>query len=53
MSRALISMGKKDLSELIEEQGRAELTALAMTKNFQMDRYDILEALTNNGVSHI
>ena len=27
--------------------------ALAMTKNFQMDRYDILEALTNNGVSHI
>ena len=26
VSRALISMGKKDLSELIEEQGQAELT---------------------------
>ena len=26
--------------------------ALAMTKQFQMDRYDILEALTNNGTSH-
>ena len=27
--------------------------ALAMTKQFQMDRYDILEALTNNGTSHL
>ncbi len=26
--------------------------ALAETKEFQMERYDILEALTNNGVSH-
>ena len=25
--------------------------ALAETKEFQMERYDILEALTNNGIS--
>ncbi len=27
--------------------------ALAMTKQFQMDRYDMLEALTSNNISHI
>ena len=27
--------------------------ALAMTKQFQMDRYDVLEALTNNNVSKV
>ena len=26
--------------------------ALTMTKQFQMERYDILEALTNNSISH-
>ena len=44
VSRALISMGKKDLSELIEEQGRAELTCQFCDQVYQFSREE-LEAL--------
>ena len=44
VSRALISMGKKDLSELIEEQGQAELTCQFCDQVYQFSREE-LEAL--------
>ena len=55
-------MGYAAVSALLEEEGNHIIAirdgrvvaldmeeALAMTKTFQMDRYQVLEALTNNG----
>ena len=44
VSRALISMGRKDLTELIREQGRAELTCQFCDQVYQFSREE-LEAL--------
>ncbi|SBV98900.1 33 kDa chaperonin [uncultured Eubacteriales bacterium] len=44
VTRALISLGKKELSELIEEQGRAELTCQFCDKVYEYDKEE-LEAL--------
>lgn len=44
VTRALISLGKKELAELIEEQGRAELTCQFCDKVYEYDRGE-LEAL--------
>ena len=44
VTRALISMGKKDLEELIADQGKAELTCQFCDKVYQYSRED-LEAI--------
>lgn len=44
VTRALISLGKKELAELIEEQGRAELTCQFCDKVYEYDKEE-LEAL--------
>ena len=44
MTRALISMGKKDLAELIADQGRAELTCQFCDKVYHYSKEE-LEAL--------
>ena len=38
VTRALISMGKKDLEELIRDQGKAELTCQFCRKHYQFDK---------------
>lgn len=48
MERALISMGAKDLRELIEEQGEAELTCQFCDKAYHFDR-EQLECLLEMG----
>ena len=45
VTRALISMGKKDLGELIEEQGQAELTCQFCDKVYHYTREDLDELL--------
>ena len=45
VTRALISMGKKDLGELIEEQGEAELTCQFCDKVYHYTREDLEELL--------
>lgn len=47
VSRALISMGRKELAELIEEQGKAELTCQFCDKVYSYTR-DELEALLSS-----
>ena len=44
VTRALISMGKKDLAELIADQGRAELTCQFCDKVYHYSKEE-LEAL--------
>lgn len=55
LERALISIGKKELSELIEQDGKAELTCQFCGKVYHFDR-DALEALlieaTDDGGTH-
>lgn len=46
VTRALISMGKKDLGELIEEQGEAELTCQFCDKVYRYSREELEELLT-------
>lgn len=41
VTRALISLGKKELAELIEEQGRAELTCQFCDKVYEYDRGEL------------
>lgn len=41
VTRALISMGRKELEELIEEQGRAELTCQFCDKVYEYDREEL------------
>ena len=52
LERALISIGRKELQDLIEQDGKAELTCQFCTKTYQFDR-DALESLlleaTDNG----
>ena len=45
VSRALISMGKKDLSELIAEQGQAELTCQFCDKIYRFSREELEQLL--------
>jgi molecular chaperone Hsp33 len=41
VTRALISLGKKELAELVEEQGRAELTCQFCDKVYEYDRGEL------------
>ena len=41
VSRALISMGKKDLTELIEAQGQAELTCQFCDEVYHFSREEL------------
>ena len=41
VSRALISMGRKDLTELIAEQGQAELTCQFCDTVYQFSREEL------------
>ena len=45
VSRALISMGRKDLSELLEEQGEAELTCQFCDAVYHFSREDLEQLL--------
>lgn len=45
VSRALISMGRKDLTELIEEQGQAELTCQFCDQVYRFSRDELEELL--------
>lgn len=45
VSRALISMGRKDLSELLEEQGSAELTCQFCDAVYRFSREDLEQLL--------
>lgn len=45
VSRALISMGRKDLTELIEEQGQAELTCQFCDQVYRFSREELEELL--------
>ena len=47
VSRALISMGRKDLSELIEEQGQAELTCQFCDQVYRFSKAELEELLAN------
>ena len=47
VSRALISMGRKDLTELIQEQGQAELTCQFCDAVYRFSREE-LEQLLND-----
>ncbi|HIU48377.1 MAG TPA: Hsp33 family molecular chaperone HslO [Candidatus Avimonoglobus intestinipullorum] len=42
MERALISIGKKELEEMIEEQGQAELTCQFCDKKYQFNKEELL-----------
>ncbi|MBQ1525143.1 MAG: Hsp33 family molecular chaperone HslO, partial [Firmicutes bacterium] len=44
MEAALVSLGKKDLRQLIDEDGRAELTCQFCRSSYHFDR-DELEAI--------
>ena len=46
VSRALISMGKKDLTELIAEQGQAELTCQFCDEVYHFSREELETLLT-------
>ena len=45
VSRALISMGKEELAQLIQEQGRAELTCQFCDQVYQFSREELEELL--------
>ena len=45
VSRALISMGKEELAQLIQEQGRAELTCQVCDQVYQFSREELEELL--------
>ena len=45
VSRALISMGRKDLTELIEEQGQAELTCQFCDKVYRFSKEELEQLL--------
>ena len=46
VSRALISMGRKDLTELLEEQGRAELTCQFCDAVYRFSKQDLEQLLS-------
>ncbi len=55
LERALISIGKKELKDLIEQDGKAELTCQFCGKAYQFDRDDLealLKEATDNGGTH-
>ena len=45
MSRALISIGRKDLTELIQEQGQAELTCQFCDQVYRFSRQELEQLL--------
>ena len=47
VTRALISMGRQELSALIEEQGQAELTCQFCDKVYRFSREELEELLSN------
>ena len=47
VTRALISMGRKDLSELIREQGKAELTCQFCDKIYRYSKEELEDILAN------
>jgi len=47
VSRALISMGKKDLAEMIEEQGKADLTCQFCDQVYHYTKEELEELLEN------
>ena len=47
VSRALVSMGRQELSDLIQEQGRAELTCQFCDQVYHYTREELEELLTN------
>ena len=47
VSRALVSMGRQELSDLIQEQGRAELTCQFCDQVYRYTREELEELLTN------
>ena len=47
VTRALISMGRKDLSELIRDQGKAELTCQFCDKVYHYSKEELEEILKN------
>ena len=47
VSRALVSMGRQELSDLIQEQGRAELTCQFCDRVYRYTREELEELLTN------
>ena len=47
VTRALISMGKKDLSELIQDQGKAELTCQFCDQVYHYSKQELEEILQN------
>lgn len=47
VTRALISMGKKDLSELIQDQGKAELTCQFCDQVYHYSKEELEEILQN------
>jgi len=46
MSKALISLGREELSDLIEEQGNAELVCHFCNKHYEYDKEQLIELLT-------
>lgn len=52
LERALISIGQKELNELIEQDGKAELTCQFCNKKYNFDREDLIrlraEAMNND-----
>lgn len=47
VTRALISMGKADLAELIREQGKAELTCQFCDQVYRYSKEELEEILAN------
>lgn len=47
MRSALVSLGKKDLSEIIEEDGKAELTCQFCKSTYSFDKEELMEILKN------
>lgn len=47
MERALISIGKKELQDIIDEQGEAELTCHFCDNKYKFDREELTELLKN------
>lgn len=47
IERALISMGKKELAELIEDQGEAEVSCHFCHKEYQFDREQLIRLLAD------
>lgn len=45
MKKALVTIGKKDLEEIIEEDGQAELTCQFCTKKYFFAKDELLELL--------